>query len=315
MNKGKMLQQGDTIGLVAPASPSTRKEVDQAINGLEHQGFNVYVGKSCYAEYGGYLSGTREVRVNDLHEMFVSPQIDGIMCLRGGYGTSQLLPMLDYDLIKKHPKVFVGFSDITALHTALLQKANLVTFHGPTMSRGLNHLSKSTQHYLLQAITSANPMGKIVNEDENHPIRSLTDGVASGQFVGGNLSLITATMGTPYEIDTRNKILLIEEVNEDPYRIDRMLTQLALAGKLADAAGIVLGTWHGCQPKDIKGYFSVIDLFDEIIKPFNKPTIYQVQSGHGPVNITLPLGVQVIVDANNGCLFIDEAAVNSSQEV
>src|SRR5690625_2462797 len=232
--------------------------------------------------------------------MFRSSQIDGIMCLRGGYGTSQLLPLLDYELIKKRPKVFVGFSDITALHIALLQKANLVTFHGPTMSRGLHHLSKRTQHYLLQAVTSANPIGEIINEDEEQSIKSLTNGIASGQLVGGNLSLMTATMGTPYEIDTKNKILLIEEVNEDPYRIDRMLTQLALAGKLTDAAGIVHGTRHGCLPKDKQGYFSVNDLFDEIIKTFNKPTIYDVRSGYGPVNITLPLGIQATVDASNG---------------
>jgi len=314
MNKGKSLMEGDTIGLIAPARPSSKEEIRRAITGLEQQGFNVILGESCYAEYGGYLSGERSLRVNDFHKMFSDPHIDGVMCLRGGYGTSQLLSLIDYELIKQHPKVFVGFSDITALHIALLQKANLVTFHGPTMARGLHNMSKSTKQYLLRSVTSTTPVGEILNEDNKLHIQSLTGGIARGQLVGGNLSLISATMGTPYEINTKDKIFFIEEVNEDPYRVDRMLTQLALAGKFTDASGIVLGTWQGCEPKDKSGHFFVDDLFDEIIKPFHKPTIYNVQSGHGPVNITLPLGVEATVDANNGRLFIDEAAVISGNK-
>lgn len=313
MKKGQKLSRGDTIGLIAPASPASKEEIRQAVNGLKQQGFNVIVGKSCYAKYGGYLSGDRYLRVNDLHEMFSNPHINGIMCLRGGYGTSHLLPLIDYELIKRCPKVFVGFSDITALHIALIQKANLVTFHGPTMSRGLHNFSKRTKQFFLRSVTLATPVGEILNEADEQPIQSLTRGVAKGNIVGGNLSLISATMGTPFEIDTKDKILFIEEVNEDPYRIDRMLTQLAIAGKFADAAGIVLGTWYRCEPKDKEGYFSVTDLFDEIIKPLNKPTIYNVQSGHGPVNITLPFGVRATVDANNGRLFIDETAVESTK--
>src|SRR5690625_3015969 len=309
MNKGRRLKLGDTIGLVAPASPATEKEFEQAVKGLEKEGFNVVPGQSCTESYGGYLSGKPKIRVDDIHKMFSSESIDGIMCLRGGYGTSQLLPLLDYDLIKQNPKVFVGFSDITALHIAFMQKANLVTFHGPTMSRGLNYLSSNSRRYLLKSIMSKLPVGEIVNEDAEVSIQSLTSGIAQGQLVGGNLSLISATMGTPYEIDTEDKILFLEEVGEDPYRIDRMLTQLMLAGKLSDAAGIVLGTWYRCEPKNRPGYFTVEDLFHKIIKPLNKPTVYNVQSGHGPVNITLPLGVRVTVDANEGRLYIDESGV------
>lgn len=311
MNKGRMLKSGDTIGLVAPASPATEEEFTQAVTGLEREGFKVISGKSCTETYGGYLSGKPQIRADDIHEMFSSKEIDGIMCLRGGYGTSQLLPLLDYDLIKQNPKVFVGFSDITALHIAFLQKANLITFHGPTMSRGLNQLPDISRQYLLKSIMSAETVGEIINEQDHSSIQSLTSGIAKGQLVGGNLSLISATMGTPYEIDTKNKILFIEEVGEDPYRIDRMLTQLMLAGKLSEAEGIVLGTWHRCEPKKRPGYFTVEDLFQKIIKPLNKPTIYNVQAGHGPVNITLPLGVHVTLDANHGRFYIEEQGVKS----
>lgn len=309
MFKGERLVKGDTIALVAPASPTSKDAVQRAVGGLEKYGFNVVVGKSCYMSYGGYLAGDRSLRAGDLHEMFANPHIKGIVCLRGGYGSMHLLPLLNFDLIRQNPKVFVGFSDITALHLALVQKAHLVTFHGPNMAKGLNHLSKTTKEYFLKSVTTKVPVGEVVHENDQWAIQSLTGGSSKGHLIGGNLSLISATLGTPFEIDTKNKILFIEDVNEPLYKIDRMLTQLALAGKFADAAGIVLGTWYRCERKNNKDTFTLIDIFKEIIEPFQKPTIYNVPAGHGPENVTLPLGVEVMVNADEGRLFIQESAV------
>lgn len=308
MRKGKRLSKGDTIGLIAPSSPPADQDVKRAKEELEMLGFSVVVGQSCSEVYGGYLAGAPELRANDIHAMFSSSEVDGVMCIRGGYGSPQLLELLDFQLIKEHPKIFIGFSDITALHIAFQQKAHLATIHGPTVARGITSLPAISRDYLLRAITTASPLGDINNPD-GIAIKSLVHGQATGRIIGGNLSLIAATMGTPYEIDTKGKILFLEDVGEEPYRIDRMLTQLALGGKFSDAEGIILGSWHGCDPAKYQNCFTVIDLFHNIITPFGKPTIYNLQSGHGEFNVTLPFGVEATVDAANKQLIIHEAAV------
>lgn len=305
MRKGRTLKLGDTIGIVAPASPVDHNEVKDAAKELEEIGFNVKLGQSCFETYGGYLAGTAESRASDIHAMFSNQEIDAIICLRGGYGSPQLLDLLDYTIIEKNPKLFVGYSDITALHIAFLQKAGLATIHGPMASRipTLDHFSKD---YLLRVLMEPKPLGKIVNP-EGEPIHCLVEGKVKGKMVGGNLSLISATIGTPYEIDTRGKVLFLEDVGEEPYAIDRMLTHLALAGKFDDAVGIVLGTWEGCRSKARLDSFEVEELFEHIIAPFRKPSIYNVQIGHGEHNITLPLGVEASIDAAKSILTIEES--------
>lgn len=308
MNKGKRLKKGDTIGVLAPSSPAKEGEVDKAKNDLESLGFKVVLGKTCNLSHGGYLAGTAEERVHELHQFFLDDSIDGIVCLRGGYGTPQLLNLIDFDLIAKHPKVFVGYSDITALHISFQQRAQLCTIHGPMASRGLQSLKEQSKSYLLHAMMSTEALGTIENP-KGYPIKTLVGGEAEGVMIGGNLTLIASTLGTPYEVDTKGKLLFLEDVGEEPYRIDRMLTQLALAGKFSDAAGIILGSWSGCEPQKYDGCFAVDELFEQIIKPFNKPTIYNVQAGHDDWNLTLPFGVHTTLNASEQKLHINESVV------
>jgi muramoyltetrapeptide carboxypeptidase len=306
MKKGKALKPGDTIGVVAPSSPKP-EIVPQAKEELEALGFRVKLGETCFQTYGGYLAGTPQLRARELNEMFADPEVDAIICLRGGYGSPQILPLLDYDCIAENPKLFVGYSDITALHTALGQRAGLATVHGPMASEGIAHtLDPLSRDYLLRAMTSAEPLGPITNP-EGEEMVCLVEGEACGPIVGGNLSLLSALMGTPYELDTRGKLLFLEDVGEEPYRVDRMLTQLALAGKFEDAAGILIGTWTDCRGSKYPNGFGVLDVFREIVVPFGKPTIWNLQAGHGFYNFALPFGVQASMNATAGILIVEES--------
>lgn len=306
MNKGKALRAGDTIGLVATSSPATGEMLNKAIAGLVELGFKVKVGETCYETYGGYLAGTPLQRAGELNAMFADDEVDGIMCMRGGYGAPQILPMLDYDLIAQNPKLFVGYSDITALHTAFGQQAGLATLHGPMATSDIAHgLDDWSKQYLLRAMTRPEPLGPIINPP-GEDVVCLVEGQAYGPIVGGNLALIATLMGTPYQLDTRGKILFLEDIDEEPYRIDRMLTQMALGGLFNDCAGVVIGTWTNCEPKKREG-FSVWDVFQNIVVPYGKPTIWNVQIGHGAFNMALPFGVEATLDATHGVLAIEES--------
>ncbi|AOT69053.1 S66 peptidase family protein [Geosporobacter ferrireducens] len=308
MVRGKALKFGDTIGVVAPASPTPKERVKLAQEQLEVLGFKVKMGKSCYAARG-YLSGSDKSRAEDLNQMFMDPAVDGIMCLRGGYGTPKILNLLDYNMIRNNPKVFIGYSDITTIHTAIQQKCELITFHGPMASSdladGIDDFSKNS---LLKAVMQPEPMGDIQNP-HGEVVQCLKEGKAEGQLIGGNLALIAATMGTPYEINTKGKILFLEDIGEEPYRVDRMLTQLALAGKFEDAAGIILGDWNDCEPKNPLESLSLIEVFEEILLPYQKPTVLNFKIGHCTPKITVPIGVNALLDAGQRKLIITEAAV------
>ncbi|MFD2368997.1 LD-carboxypeptidase [Brevibacillus sp. GCM10020057] len=306
MNKGKALRAGDTIGLVATSSPATEEQLVKSIAELESFGFKVKVSGTCRERYGGYLAGTPQQRAFELNAMFADDEVDGIMCMRGGYGAPQILHLLDYDCIAQNPKLFVGYSDITALHTAFGQQASLATLHGPMatsdIAQGMNDW---TAQYLLRALTRPEPLGAIINPPDEE-IVCLVEGQAAGPVVGGNLALIAALMGTPYQLDTRGKLLFLEDIAEEPYRIDRMLTQLALGGLFDDCAGIIIGTWTDCEPKKREG-FTVWDVFQNIVVPYQKPTVWNVQIGHGATNMALPLGVQASLDATSCQLIIEES--------
>ncbi|MCR8979023.1 S66 peptidase family protein [Brevibacillus laterosporus] len=307
MNKGRTLQVGDCVGLLAPASPVESDRVEKAVQEVEAMGLRVKVGPSSYRSFGGYLSDTPENRTCELENMFSDPEVNAIWCLRGGYGTPQLLNLLDYSIIAENPKLFIGYSDITALHTAFMQEACLATLHGPMAAvepvNGFNPLSKG---YLERVLFCAEPLGEIVNPPEI-ATRCLVPGEASGAIVGGNLSLICATLGTEYELDTTNKILFLEDIDEEPSQVDRMLTQLALAGKFSDANAIVLGSWEACLPKEGKESFTVEELFERIIVPFQKPTLANMQIGHDSTNLPLPLGVRGTVISHEGILCVEES--------
>ncbi len=306
--KPRRLRPGDTIGVIAPASPGDPELAIAGIRWLEEQGFKVQLGTTV-GQTLGYLSGTDAARAADINAMFASPDIDGIICLRGGYGTMRLLDLLDYNMIRAHPKVFVGYSDITALHISIGQYTGLVTFHGPMVASDMGKgLPDYTWDYFMRAVTAVEPLGAICNPPLASDPLFITPGTARGYLTGGNLSLIAATMGTPYEIDTYGKILFLEEVGEAPYRIDRMLTQLLLAGKLQSAAGIVFDMCTGCDSEATPPSFTIEEVLHERLGGLNKPVLYNLYFGHTPDKATLPLGVMArLASATDGLEIIESA--------
>lgn len=307
MLKPKALKKGDTIGITATSSPTTEEKVRAAKTRLEEMGFRVKLAESCFSKHG-YLAGNDQLRADNLNEMFADQGIDGIICLRGGYGAPKILDKVDFQLIKANPKVFMGYSDITALHMAMNQISGLVTFHGPMAASDIaGGLDDFSRYEFLKAITEPQPMGLIPNP-ENTKVETLVEGRAEGVIIGGNLALISATMGTPYEINTKGKIILLEEIGEEPYSVDRMLTQMALAGKFDDAVGIILGDWNDCQPKKHNESLSLMEVFQEIILPYGKPTIFNLKAGHCDPKVTIPFGVRGVLDATTASLEIKESA-------
>ena len=309
MNKPKALKKGDTIGLVAPSSALKQADgLEQSIKILREQGFNLVQGESCGKKYG-YLSGNDETRARDINRMFRDSNIDAVFCLKGGYGTPRILDKLDYDMIKENPKIFIGYSDITAIHIALNQRCDLITFHGPmAASDMLEDFDEFSKESYLNAITSLKPLGQL-NNPIGFEIKSMVPGKARGKIVGGNLSLIAATIGTPYEINTKGKILFLEDIEEFTYSVDRMLTQLRLSGKLNDCEGIILGDFKNCLPQYIDFDHTLIEVFNDIIVQAKKPTIYNFMAGHCTPKITIPLGVEALLDSDSCTLTITESAL------
>ncbi len=308
MIKPNALQFGSTIGVVAPSSPVSKKIADESKKALEELKFKVKMGSSCYERYG-YLAGNDNIRAGDINNMFSDEEVDGIICLRGGYGSIKILNLIDYEMIKSNPKVFIGYSDITALHLAIHKKCNMVTIHGPMVSSDmLNGFDNFSKESLFNTIMKNEPVGSIKNPD-GEKIRCLVPGKARGKLIGGNLSLIAAVMGTPYALNMKNKIVFIEETEEEPYRIDRMLAQLVLSGALSGAAGIVLGDFRNCEAKDVSESLSLMEVFNDILKPLHIPVIYNVKAGHCTSKISLPFGTTAYIDADNCKLIIEESAV------
>ncbi len=310
--KPKNLRPGDTLGVIAPASHGNVQAALAGITWLENQGFQIRLGKTVNRNWG-YLSGTDAERAADIHAMFAAPDVAGIICLRGGYGTMRLLELLDYPLIQNHPKIFIGYSDITALHISISQHTGLITFHGPMVASDMNEgLSEYTRNCLFRAVTTVEPLGLINNPPLTPAPVFIVPGTAAGRLTGGNLSLIAATLGTPYEINTQGKILCLEEIGEEPYRIDRLLTQLLLAGKLQDAAGIVFAQCVDCtdrSPEPKLPVFQLEEVLQDRLGGLKKPVLYQLHFGHTPDKATLPLGVTAILGTDVRGLVITETAV------
>lgn len=294
MNMPKGLADGDTVGIVAPAGPLRRGSYSAIEQALNTMGFSVKFGASCKSRYRGYLSATDQVRADDVNRMFADDGVDGIICMRGGYGTPRLLDLIDYPLIEKHPKVFVGFSDITALHGAINQNSKLVTFHGP-MAYNVPAWDQFTKETFISAVNIVDTYD--LHNPPGEEILTITEGMGEGKLVGGNLSLITAMMGTDYELDTKDKILFIEEIGEPIYKIDKMLTQLLMAGKLEHCSGIVFGDFHNCQ-KEHYDDFDLMELIKDRVGALEIPCVCNVKSGHCMPMITLPLGMTCALHAN-----------------
>ena len=310
------LRFGDTVGIVAPSSPpGDPAAVDRALAAMEKLGFKPRLARHARQRLG-FLAGTDAQRAADIMEMFMDGGVKAIFCLRGGYGSGRLLRQLDFSSIRKHPKIFVGYSDITALQCALLTQARLISFHGPMLANKLagKGAPAFTVQSLLRTVMERAPAGVIRAGYDGRSVRVIRGGKAAGPLIGGNLSLLCATLGTPYQPDFRGAILFFEDIGEAPFRLDRMLTHLLNAGVLQQAAGVAIGVNQNCREKtanQIREYRQKeADVLEERLRPLKIPVVAGLPFGHGPWNATLPIGTEAKLDGGSGDLVIKEAAVS-----
>lgn len=302
----KRLQKGDTVGIIAPSSPVSKEEADLCEKLVKDMGYKVKMGKCTYRSRHGYCTGTGAEKAREIHKMFIDKEIQGIWCIRGGHTSSHVVDKIDYEIIRENPKIFVGYSDVTNLNINFNQKCKLVTFHGPMVkSNMLEDYDDFTKESFEKAInmeeelTLKNPPGE--------EFKVLIEGYAKGQIVGGNLSLLTSMIGTPYEVDTRGKILFIEEIEESVQRIDRMMYQLKYAEKLEDTKGIIFGDFTHCMNEFDKSY-TVVELFKDVLSDYKKPVMYNIRSGHCSPMSTIPLGTKCIMDTKSKLIkFVKES--------
>ena len=306
--KPSRLLAGSQVAIVAPASNLKSNYLASGIAELERLGFRVR-HRSDILEKARYTAGSDQRRADELMEAFADPEVKAVWAARGGYGVMRILNLLDEELLRANPKVFIGYSDMTALHLYLYQRFGWVTFHGPMAAKDF---AGGTEHYdretLLAAIAETAPMGEITSAKTEILHRGSGQPV-SGRLLGGCLSLIAAMMGTPDELDTRGAILFLEDTGTRPYAIDRMLQQLRLAGKFDDVRGIVFGEMTDCVQHAEQSY-SIQEVLAECTADLGVPVLFGLPSGHSPVgNLTLPLGVRATLDAEKSAVIIDEAAV------
>lgn len=298
------------MALVSPASPvRSARVLALGRRRLEQFGLRVKVGRYALEEHG-YLAGTDRQRVHDLEAAFRDPEIKAIICTRGGYGVARLLPAFDLDLARRHPKPLVGFSDITVLHLAL-QRAGVISFWGPMPCTSLGW-SPFSARSLQRALMSEVPAGRVPFSLGRRPI-TLRRGIAQGPITGGTLSLLTSSLGTPYEIETGGRIVFLEDVDEEPFKVDRLLTQMTAAGKLSDAAGVALGIFTGTNKRNCPGRVSLTmrDVFADHLLPLRVPVLRNLAVGHVRDQVTLPYGVAARMDAGAGTLTLLGAGVRA----
>jgi muramoyltetrapeptide carboxypeptidase len=315
--KPERLCPGDTVGIIAPSSPPPDpKAVDRAADAVEQFGFVPRLSNNIRARNGFLAGGDRE-RAADVMQMFTDKEVKAIICLRGGYGAARMLSLLDYRVIRRHAKIFSGFSDITSLHCAFAKKVNMVSIHAPMLNGGLQskELKEFTRASFFRTITEAKPPGSVVADYDKKNISTVRCGVAEGCLIGGNLSVLCAAIGTRFEPSFKGKILFIEDVHEQPYRLDRMLTQLLNAGILQQVAGVAVGINSDCEDdgKDqvLDEYRqSPADVMAERLEPLGVPVVMGLPFGHVEFNATIPVGALARLDGDNGDLIITEAAVS-----
>ncbi len=310
MLKPERLKSGDTIGIVAPGSWVRKSRLQKGIKYLRSLGFKIKLAPNVF-EKRGYLSGTDEKRALTINHFFADKKVNAIFCARGGYGSLRILDLIDYSLIKKNPKIFLGYSDITVLHWAILKNTNLVTFHGPMVGADFDKkVSGYVQTYWQKALFSNQPIGKIENPARLKKWKVLSSGKAEGILIGGNLTLISRLLGTEYQLNFKDKILFLEDLDEPSYHIDGMLAQLKLAGVFEKIKGLILGEFVRCGKKK-KGVptLSLNQVFQDYFGKVKFPVIYPVACGHGREKLTLPLGVKAVLDTSRNLFAIVESGV------
>jgi Uncharacterized proteins, homologs of microcin C7 resistance protein MccF len=315
--KPPRLSPGDKVGLVAPAWLLTETDLQSAVERVKQIGLKPVYSDKILSKHG-YFSGTDKERADDFNDMIKNPEIKGIIFTNGGYGCARILDRIDYDMIKKNPKVMVGFSDNTALINAIYKKTGLITFHGPVATT--IHRDYNKKQF---ANITINPSNEYIIESSDEDLLqsannktldryTITPGKARGKLIGGNLTLICSMIGTPYQPDLKDKIVMIEDVGEEPYRIDRMLTQLIACKELTKASGIAFGVCKGCDKSDktkAPNSFTLRQVIEDRIKSLKIPAVYGLSFGHNIHNFTFPIGINAELDAGNKTIRLRERAV------
>ena len=312
--KPRRLARGAVVGLIAPGGVVDDAIIETCVRNLESVGFTVKPGANLRAAHGGY-AGTVEQRLDDLHRMFADREVQAIWTARGGSGCTALLPHIRYDLLRRQPKILIGYSDITALHIAIHRHAGIVTFHGPV---AWSTFSEYSVRHMLAVLMEPQPEYTIAMAPENaekassqpeYALRTLHPGVAEGRLVGGNLSVLAALIGTPYAADIRNRLLFLEDVGEAPYRIDRMLAQLQQSQGLRAAAGVMLGVFRKSASPAGEPSLTLDEILDEHFAKLPLPSVYGYSFGHVAQQFTLPVGIRARLDTAGETLRLLESAV------
>lgn len=309
--KPPRLRVGDTVGLINPASPIHAKDIEDVRKSLATLGLKVKLGAHVLERYG-YLAGTDAERAADVNAMFADSSVQAIVAMRGGWGCNRILPRLNYDLIRTSPKIVMGYSDITSLLLAIYARSGVVTFHGPVGTSTWNPFTVDYVKRVLfdgEAVTMQNPINPGYNQSETQRVETIAPGKAKGRLVGGNLSVLAAMVGSAYLPSWQQTILFVEETGEEVYRVDRMLTQLKLAGILQQISGFVFGQCTNCQPKE-KDSLTLAQVLKEHIQPLGIPAWYGSMIGHIKDKFTLPVGITAEIDASQGTIRILESAVS-----
>lgn len=309
----KRLEPGDTIGVITPASPPYGKRAEyyqQGLNYLKSRGFRIIEGQHNQLRRG-YLAGSDAARAQDLNDMFANPEVNAIFCTRGGYGTVRFLEQVDYDLIRSHPKILVGYSDITSLQLAIWSQTGLVTFSGPMVAVEMGKgIQPFTENHFWQTLTEPGSNREMPAPD-GAPIRIYSGGKAAGPLIGGCASLVNPLLGTRYMPSLAGAILVLEDISEESYRLDRYWAQLRLAGILQQLAGVILGQFIDCEPdpKTSDPFLTLEELVHDYFVPLGIPVIGNFAYGHGDVKLTIPVGVPAVLDADAGKVYVNEVVV------
>ena len=293
MLKGKKLERGDTIGLIGLANSVSKDKILETKEKIEKLGYKVKLGKHIFESWYSF-AGKDENRLFDLNNFFEDTEVDAILCIRGGYGSIRIVEGLNFEMIKRNPKIFIGYSDITTIHSALNERCDLITFHGPMGASNFLDIDEFTLKSFLESVTTTSPM-EIVNPI---PLKAITPGKAKGKVIGGNLITFMGDMGTPNELNFKDKILFIEEISEPTYKIDRALTQLLNSGKLKELKGIILGDFNNCI-QSAECDMPLMETLKDRLEGLEIPIIYNFKSGHCKPMVTLPLGIEVEIDCDN----------------